>query len=195
MPMTAPTDPSREQPDPRIVLAAQGDRAAAQALLQELLPRVRNLIRYLASGDRDVDDAAQLVLVQLVRSFHGYRGEGSLHAWADRITVRVALSHLRKRRNQERQVRELVPDLHAVSADPEQPDEYTLRREAVRWLDALPAEQREAVVLHHVVGLSAPELAEELGVPFETARSRLRLGMSKLRERAATDTHTKGGTP
>lgn len=55
----------------------------------------------------------------------------------------------------------------------------------MQWLEERPVEQREAVVLHHVVGLSAPELAEALGVRFETARSRLRLGISKLRERAA----------
>jgi RNA polymerase sigma-70 factor (ECF subfamily) len=52
----------------------------------------------------------------------------------------------------------------------------------VRCLDALPTEQRECIVLHHVVGLSVPELASELSIPFETARSRLRLGIAKLRE-------------
>jgi RNA polymerase sigma-70 factor (ECF subfamily) len=188
--MLLPLPTDREKltpPDPRIARAADGDRGAAQALLTELLPRVRNLVRYLTRFDNDVDDIAQLVLVQLVRSFHSYRGEGSLHAWADRITVRVTLAHVRKRRQREQHTRELTPDLRAVSANPEQPDDYTQRREAVRLLDALPAEQREAVVLHHVVGLSAQELADTLEIAFETARSRLRLGMGKLREQLAKE--------
>lgn len=185
--MQAPSSTDPKPVDPRIVRAAAGDRQAAQALLLELLPRVRNLVRYLAAGDADVDDMAQLVLVQLLRALGGYRGEGSLGAFCDRITVRVTLSHLRARRSRERQRLALAPDLHVVSGESEPPDDYTLRRQAVQWLDELPSEQREAVVLHHVVGLSAPELAEALGVPFETARSRLRLGMSKLRERASRD--------
>ncbi len=181
MPLPQP-DPTT--PDPRVAAAAAGDRAAAQALLLELLPRVRNLVRYLVWSDADVDDIAQLALVELLRSFHGYRGEGALRSWADRITMRVALTHLRRRRSEQRRRQEAVPDLRAVSSNPEQPDEYSERREAVRWLDALPAEQREAVVLHHVVGVPVPELATLLAVPFETARSRLRLGLAKLREQA-----------
>ncbi len=181
--MLLPTDREKlAPPDPRIARAAAGDRAAAQALLTELLPRVRNLVRYLTRFDNDVDDITQLVLVQLVRSFGSYRGEGTLEAWTDRITVRVALGHVRKRRSREQQTRDAAPELRAISGSSEQPDDYSQRREAVRWLDQLPAEQREAVVLHHVVGLSAPELAETLGIAFETARSRLRLGMGKLRE-------------
>lgn len=176
--------PESKSLDPRIALAVAGDRTAAQALLSSLLPRVRNLVRYLARGDADVDDIAQIALVQLMRSLPNFRGDGSLEAFCDRITVRVALGHLRKRRSRDRRNVELSPELHAVSEDPAQPDDYTLRRQAVQWLDELPHEQREAVVLHHVVGFSAPELAQALGVPFETARSRLRLGMSKLRERA-----------
>jgi RNA polymerase sigma-70 factor (ECF subfamily) len=61
------------------------------------------------------------------------------------------------------------------------PDDYTLRRQLVHYLDELPEGQRQAVVLHHVLGQSVPELAESLQVPFETARSRLRLGMERLR--------------
>jgi RNA polymerase sigma-70 factor (ECF subfamily) len=170
-------------PDPRVAKAASGDRECAQELLVELLPRVRNLVRYLAWGDVDVDDIAQLALIEIVRSFHNYRGEGALHSWADRITTRVALHHLRRRRSEERRRSSLSPaELHVISPRSEQPDDYTSRRKTVRMLDQLPDEQRQALVMHHVVGLSVPELASELGIPFETARSRLRLGVQKLRE-------------
>jgi len=173
-------------PDPRVervAKAAAGDRAAAQELLLELLPRIRNLARYLAWGDSDVDDISQLALIEIARSFHNYRGEGALQSWADRITTRVALHHMRRRRSEERRRTSLSPaELHVLSPRREQPDEYTLRRKTVRMLDDLPDEQRDALVLHHVVGLSVPELASELGIPFETARSRLRLGVQKLRE-------------
>lgn len=82
-------------------------------------------------------------------------------------------------------------ELHAVRSPDGPPDEYVARRRAVRMLDTLSDEQRRAVVLHHVVGLSVPEVAEELSIPFETARSRLRLGMGKLRRHAQ---HERGGS-
>src|SRR4051794_11367918 len=96
-------------PDPRIALASAGDRDSAQALLLELLPRVRNLARYLAWGDSDVDDITQLALMEIARSFHNYRAEGALHSWADRITTRVALHHVRRKRNEERRRTSLSP--------------------------------------------------------------------------------------
>jgi RNA polymerase sigma-70 factor, ECF subfamily len=178
-------------PDPRVAKAAAGDRTCAQELLLELLPRVRNLVRYLAWGDVDVDDLAQLALIEIHKSFHNYRGEGALHSWADRITTRVALHQLRRRRAEERRRTGLSPvELHVITPRTEQPDEYTLRRKTVQMLDTLPDDQRQALVMHHVVGLSVPELATELGIPFETARSRLRLGVQKLRE-----TLRRQGTP
>jgi RNA polymerase sigma-70 factor, ECF subfamily len=174
--------PSAAVPDPRVAQAAAGDRAVAQQLLLELLPRVRNLVRYLVWSDADVDDIAQLSLVEIARSFGNYRGEGALSSWADRITMRVTLHHIRRKRNEERRRSVLSPDLRVVGGN-DQPDDFTLRREAARLLDELPDDQRQAVILHHVLGLSMPELAAELGIPFETARSRLRLGIQKLRAR------------
>jgi RNA polymerase sigma-70 factor (ECF subfamily) len=46
----------------------------------------------------------------------------------------------------------------------------------------LPVEQRSVIVMHHMLGISVQEIAEEETISFETVRSRLRLGMSKLRE-------------
>lgn len=177
--------PSAQAPDPRIAQAAQGDRSAAQALLRELLPRVRNLIRYLVRGDADVDDIAQIALVEIVRSLSSYRGEGSLRSWSDRITTRVTLAYVKRRRREHRRASLAGPDLHLVTAPGEPPDGYSARRALARCLDELPDDQRRAVVLHHVLGLSVPEVAAELEIPFETARSRLRLGMEKLRQRVA----------
>lgn len=168
--------------DARIARAVAGDREAQHAILAQLLPRVRNLVRYLVRGDADVDDIAQQALIAILRALGGYRGEGSLESWASRITVRVALSHVRRRRAREGELERAAPELRAVRERGTPPDAYVVRRDLARALDALPDDQRHAVVLHHVTGLSAPELAEELGVPLETARSRLRLGMRKLRE-------------
>ena len=51
-----------------------------------------------------------------------------------------------------------------------------------RALGALPENQREAVVLAHWGGLTADEIARRSGVPLGTAKSRIRLGLTKLRE-------------
>lgn len=168
--------------DPRIARVVAGDRAAAQSLLTELLPRVRNLVRYLVRGDHVVDDITQHVLVELLRSLSGFRHDGSLHAWVHRITVRVTLRQAVRQRRERAQQAEIGVELYAVRDNALAPDEYLRRRDVVALLDCLPEEQRHVVVLHHVVGLSVPELAAELAIPFETARSRLRLGLAKLRQ-------------
>lgn len=168
--------------DRRVAAAAAGDRRAASALLGELLPRVRNLVRYLVRGDADVDDIAQQALIEILRSLGSFRGEGSLTAWADRITSRVTLAHVRRRRVERSRLDDgASPELFPVSTG-DRPDDYLERRRLVHALDALSEEQRSVMVLHHVVGMSLPEVAEELAIPFETARSRLRLGMTKMRE-------------
>ena len=64
------------------------------------------------------------------------------------------------------------------------PDEYLRRRRLVALLDQLPHEQRYALVLHHVVGMSVEEIAIDTAAKAETVRTRLRLGKRRLRELA-----------
>lgn len=170
-----------EAPDPLVLAAQAGDKKAAAAVLQKLLPRLRNLVRYLVRGDRHVDDIAQEALIAILRGLPTYRGDGSLSSWADRITARTTIGWLRReRKTREREQESFDPEeLHARS---EAPDAYALRRQAVARLDVLPYEQRHALVLHHVVGLSVPEVAAQLDAPIETIRSRLRIAQNKLRE-------------
>jgi RNA polymerase sigma-70 factor, ECF subfamily len=171
--MTAPFDP-------RVERAAAGDRAEREALVRTLLPRVRNLVRYLVRGDADVDDMAQLALIAIVRGLSSYRGEGRFESWADRITARETLAYMKRRRGVARSERALAEE-HVHEPAPSTGD-YLARRKLALALDALVEEQRAVVVLHHIAGFSMPEAAEALGIPFETARSRMRLGLAKLRE-------------
>ena len=179
-----PDSPFRiEGDDPRIRAAADGDRPAAQSLVTELLPRVRNLVRYLLKGDADVDDVTQNSLLEILRSLPNFRGESLLTTWCDRITVRVALRHARGQRNERQRRADVQAELGDVHGSQDSPERYMNRRQLALILDDVPDDQQQAIVLHHVVGMSVPEVAETLGVPFETTRSRLRLGMQKLRTR------------
>jgi RNA polymerase sigma-70 factor (ECF subfamily) len=149
------------------------------------MPRVGNLVRYLIGRDADVEDITQRILVEILRSLHTFRGDSQLATWSDRIAIRTTLSHMKQRRVLAARQSDVASELTVVRSEQhsDNPEQYLVRRQAVRALDALPEEQRTAVVLHHVVGMSVPELADQLDVPFETVRSRLRLGLRKLRER------------
>jgi RNA polymerase sigma-70 factor (ECF subfamily) len=105
-----------------------------------------------------------------------FRGDARFEAWTDRITVRETLRYKRRVRT-----RAEVPELDEGRSTDDGPEEYLARRRAVRLLDALPEEQRLCLVLHHSIGMSLPEIASELGVSFDTVKSRIRLGTQKLR--------------
>lgn len=167
--------------DARVAAAARGDRAAAEELLREIMPRVRNLVRYLVRGDGDVDDLAQEGLIAILRGLGSYRGEGTLRAWADRVVVHVVVDAMRKRRSGSGRTLFHAPDVVDLSDDRDRADRFLVRRQVVRLLDELPIEQRQALVLHHALGLTVGEVAAEFSIPPETVRSRLRLGKARLR--------------
>jgi RNA polymerase sigma-70 factor (ECF subfamily) len=165
--------------DPRITAAAGGDRAAAQSLCRDLLPRVRNLVRYLVRGDARVDDIAQEALIAVLRGLASYRGDGKFESWVDRVVARSTFATLRRLRAETQPGAE---DVSAHERDPVERSPYEDRRELAAALDQLPHDQRQALILHVSVGLTVPEIAEAVAAPFETVRSRLRLAKATLRE-------------
>lgn len=165
--------------DPRIAAAASGDRVAAQSLCRELLPRVRNLVRYLVRGDARVDDVAQEALIAVLRGLATYRGEGRFESWVDRIVARSTFATLRRLRAETQPGAENVAE---TERDPVELSPYEVRRELAAALDQLPPDQRQALVLHFSVGMTVPEIAEAVAAPFETVRSRLRLAKATLRD-------------
>jgi DNA-directed RNA polymerase specialized sigma24 family protein len=81
--------------------AARGERAAFDELYREHVDRVHRHLVHIVGQDPDVEDLVQATFVQVYKNLAKYRGDSSFTTWLYRITVNVALGHLRKRRRAE----------------------------------------------------------------------------------------------
>lgn len=164
--------------------AATGDTRAQAWLARRVVGRVRRVARALARNAADADDAAQLSLIEVLRSAHTYRGEAGLDAWAGRIAARTTLRHLARER---RVADPVVAEAPALPAPAAEGLHEALPRDLRCYLDQLPEVQRSAIVLHHALGHSLDEVAEMAEVSPNTIKGRLRLGLAALRKLVRRD--------
>jgi RNA polymerase sigma-70 factor (ECF subfamily) len=146
----------------------------AQALFAYLLNFTRN--------EQDTRDALQEVFVKLARKPEALRGARDERAFLIRLAHNAAIDLMRRRGARERHheqygIEQLSP--FAPSADP---DEEAFRAELTVCLGELPPEQREVVHLKLWEGFTFEQIAEALEIPANTAASRYRYGIDKLRE-------------
>ena len=147
----------------------------------------RNL-RRLGVRDGEVDDCTQEVFVVAHRRFHEFqdRGHGP-RAWLFQIALRVASEARRHRRRHPEDPD--GGDASARAAVAPNQTESIARREALSRLDAALAtidEGRRAVlIMHEIEEMTAPEIAQVLGIPLNTVYSRLRVGRGELEEALA----------
>ena len=154
-----------------LVEAAQrGDREAYVDLIRSRADHLYALThRILRDVDR-AEDAFQDALVIAWRGLAALRDPDRLDAWLRRLFVNVCLEHATRERRR-------IANLRVLPADgPAAPDELrgiADRDQLERGFGRLPPEQRAILVLHHYVGYAPSEIAELLGIPDGTARSRL----------------------
>ncbi|HSI93898.1 MAG TPA: SigE family RNA polymerase sigma factor [Jiangellaceae bacterium] len=96
-------------------------------------------------------------------------------AWVRTVAWRIAASRWRKARNG---VRAFARNGRPEDAQPPSPDHVAL----VTALKEIPEEQRRAIVLHHLAGMSVAEVAQETGAPAGTVKARLSRGRAALAE-------------
>jgi RNA polymerase sigma-70 factor (ECF subfamily) len=137
----------------------------------------------LTGNEADAQDLVQETLLRVRRGLHTYR-PGSMEGWLSRITTNAFLDDMRRRR---RRPVEPLPDnpdvvLPAAGGADAALEASALPDDVQRALTELPAEFRAAVVLCDVVGLGYAEIAETLGIPLGTVRSRIHRGRALLRE-------------
>lgn len=145
------------------------------ALYRAEVAQVMKTLRRLGVRSGDVEDLAVEVFVTLHRHWAQYDPTRPPRPWVRAFAVRVAADYRKSAR-----VRREVPD-DAIEARDASPgaDERMIDREKQRLvleaLDALDADRREVFVLHELEECAMPEVAQTLGIPLNTAYSRLRL--------------------
>jgi RNA polymerase sigma-70 factor (ECF subfamily) len=137
---------------------------------------------------RDAEDAVQAALEKAWRGRHGLRDSDRLKPWLDRIVVREAI---RAARGPSLLARFLPSPREIAVGDagsgPTTTTDLDRRADLRAAYAALPPGQRAVVALHLHAGYSVAETAEVVGIPLETARSRLRLARERLRESLRED--------
>jgi RNA polymerase sigma-70 factor (ECF subfamily) len=167
-----------------LVRIADSDDEAVSIFVARFERRVYGLAVTILGDPRAAEDVAQEALLRAWRNARAFDlRRGTVWSWLSTITRNLAIDALRVRRR-------VVLDgdgLHdlGIPAATRDPADEVVVRDDVDWLrDALttlPDEQRRAVVLAGVWGLTAREIAEREQIPLGTAKTRIRTALQRLR--------------
>lgn len=159
-----------------VARAASGEANAFRALFVRHRSEVARLVYRMLSAPADLEDVVQEVFVQVFRSLKDFRGQAKFSTWLHRVTVNVVLMHRRAARSRPVLTEEISSDRIEDGAQA-LPDEDVERRERVRafqrLLGRLADKKRIVFVLHELEGMSPGEIADVVGAPVLTVRTRL----------------------
>jgi RNA polymerase sigma-70 factor (ECF subfamily) len=158
----------------------QGDRAALDALLRRHQPKLYAICVRMTGNTADADDAMQEALIAIARGLRSFDGRSAFSTWAYRVTTNACLDELRRRRR--RPDVGLPPSsvIEATTQAPDASDAVAARADLGSALASLAPEFRAALVLREIGDLSYQQIADALGVPVGTVRSRIARGRAAL---------------
>lgn len=177
--------------------ALSGDRSAFADLAMAWQDRIYNALRKMTGNEHDAADLTQETFVRALSSLASFRNESSAYTWLFRIAMNLANSRhrqlARRKTVQESQLasrpadgeerREVFEQRPASGDRPEQATEKHERDQVVlAALGRLNEEQRKLLVMRDIEQMDYQEIAEVLGVPLGTLKSRLFRARLALRE-------------
>jgi RNA polymerase sigma factor (sigma-70 family) len=172
--------------DPELVLRVQhGDEEAFASLAVAVGDRLHAVAHRILRDTDLAEDATQQALLSIWRDIRQLRDPAHFDAWSYRILVRACYTEGRRTRHWTPVLRILPEDGHA----PDDFDSIVDRDQLERGFRRLSIEHRAVVVLHYYLDLPLEVVAETLGVPAGTVRSRLHHAMRGLR--AALDADSR----
>lgn len=161
-----------------VVLAQRGDEEAFASLATIVGSRLHPIAHRILRDADLADDATQQALLDIWRDLPQLREPARFEGWAYRLLVRACYAEAKRTRRWAPNLRALQPDAAMASDDVANVADRDALDRAFRRLSV---EHRAVTVLTHFIGLDAGEVAELLGVPIGTVRSRLFYAMRAMR--------------
>src|SRR5690606_24070217 len=159
-----------------------GDNAAFDLLVRKYQHRIGAVVARFVPEHAECQDVVQDTFIRAYRAMANFRGDSQFYTWLHRIAVNTAKNHLVAHNR-----RPPVGDIDIEDAehfdsgtrlrDSDTPERELMRQQleqtVMRAVEALPEELRIAISLREVDGLSYDEIAERMGCPIGTVRSRI----------------------
>ena len=162
----------------------QGNKGAFTEIFRRHRSDVARLVFRMLGPVADAEDVIQEVFLQVHRSLADFRGQSKFTTWLHRVTVNVVLMARRAARSRPVFVGEPLAEREADRSL--LPDEDVVRRRRIdafrRLLDRMPEKKRTVYVLHELEGIAPAEIAEIVGAPVMTVRTRLFYARRELEE-------------
>lgn len=172
-----------------IELVANGDARALEVLYDRYSRIVYSFALRIVGDPQLAEEILQEVFFRVWQQGSGFQSNrGSLVTWLLSITHNLAIDEVRKRNRRPQKADSEDPELVLSAMADESTDieqEVWLsgvRTAIVEALNRVPKEQRDVIELAYFRGLTQREIAESLGQPLGTVKTRMRLGLQKLRE-------------
>lgn len=176
--------------------ARSGDQEAFTDLVHQVSDTLLGVARRILRDPGLAEDALQNALLTIWRKLPHLRDADHFEGWAFRILVHACYAEAPRNRRWASTIRALPMEL---GSDVDDIQNLSDRDELEHAFRRLPLDQRAVFVLHHYVGLPVVAVAETLGIPYGTARSRLHYATRALRaafdEARAADTALRQGRP
>ena len=176
--------------DLRAVAEAR-DRAAFARVFAFYGPRVKAYLRRLGAEDAVAEDLTQEVMLSIWRRAHQFdRTRAALGTWVYTIARNKRIDALRRERRPDFDLEDpaLVPEDGSAPRGDRQAEAEQVRRGVMEAVEQLPAEQAQLLRIFYFEEKPHSVIAEELGLPLGTVKSRLRLAMARLRVRIGDQT-------
>ena len=172
----------------------KGDKRAFDLLVRRYQHKVVSVISRYVSDWAECQDVAQEAFIRAYRAIGSFRGDAQFSTWLHRIAVNTAKNYLASHNRRPPTDDIDIGDAEQFDSgtrlrDTDTPERELMRQEleqtVMKAVNALPEELRSAITLREVEGLSYEDIAQKLGCPIGTVRSRI------FRAREAIDTELR----
>lgn len=185
---------SEQDPDAELIeRVARRDSAAVRTLMERKLPRLLALATRMLGDHMEAEDVTQEAFIRIWKQAPHWRtGEARFDTWLHRVAMNLCYDRLRANREKPTDDEDGLPDLVDPAIAPDERLERRSRDEQIRTaLAALPARQREALVLNYYQELSNIEAAGVMGITVDALESLLSRARRNLRAQLTNSSHSK----